>query len=644
MGSFAQPIALGLAAALAASGAARADVIGPADSVVDRLKDYSLEDLANLTVTSVSKRSEPLGEAASSIYVITHDDIARSGATSVPEMLRLAPNVQVTQTSASGYVITARGFNGNPGAQSFSNKLLVLIDGRTVYSPLFSGVYWDMQDVLPQDIERIEVISGPGATLWGANAVNGVINIITRPASQTQGGLVDVEAGNQGRELGLRYGGKLSEDLAWRIYGHAVADDPERTTAGASANDGWSRVQGGFRVDWAARAADLFTLQGDIFHGSEHQLGAGDEAIAGRNLTAHWSHAFAAGSELQVVAYYDDAERATEGGGGKFSVETYNLDAQDSFSLGERHQIVWGAGVRTSRYRIDGTPTLFFTPASGSLNLANLFVQDTITLSPTVRLTVGLKVEDDPYVSAEPLPNLRLAWSPNGALTLWGAASKAVRAPTPFDRDVVEKLTPAAPPQLIGDANFQDETLTAYEIGAHLHPSPGATFSLSVFYNDYDQLRTIEFSPGTTLPLRWGNMLEGATYGMEAWGEITVRPWWRVSGGVSTLQEDLRFKPGAAAIVGPRQDGRDPKFQGSLKSSIDLGRRFTLDGDLRYVGALPGGGVPAYVELNSRLGWNITDRLLFAVSGRNLLQAQHVEYPGGVAIQRTVSADLQWRF
>jgi iron complex outermembrane recepter protein len=644
LGSAKLSAAIGLAIAVSLAGVARAEDIATDDTTVEKLQSLSLEDLANVTVTSVSKRGEPLGEAASSIYVITHDDIARSGAASVPEMLRLAPNLQVTQTSASGYVITARGFNGNPGAQSFSNKLLVLIDGRSVYSPLFSGVFWDMQDVLPQDIERIEVISGPGATLWGANAVNGVINIITRSASRTQGGLVDVEGGSQDRQVGIRYGGKVADDLTWRVYGRALAADSQLTAAGAKAGDAWSRVQGGFRIDWAARPTDLVTFQGDAFGGSEDQRGAGDEKISGRNLTARWSHSAATGSELQVQAYYDYAERATEGGGGKFHTNTYDIEAQDSFTWGERQQIVWGGGLRTSRYRIEGTQTLFFNPASGSLNLANLFAQDTITLSPTVRLTVGLKVEDDPYVKPEPLPDLRLAWSPNEALTLWGAMSMAVRSPTPFDRDVVEKLAPAAPPQLIGDADFQHEKLTAYEAGLRLHPSSVATLSISAFYNDYDQLRTIELSPGRKLPLLWGNMLEGSTYGVEAWGEVRVQPWWRLSGGFSTLQEDLRFKPGATGIVGLHQDGLDPKFQASAKSSMDLGSRVTLDGDLRYVGALPNGVVAAYTELNARLGWNITERLQLAVSGRNLLHARHVEYPGGDAIQRTVSADLQWRF
>ncbi|MBS0333214.1 MAG: TonB-dependent receptor, partial [Proteobacteria bacterium] len=606
-------------------------------------KDFSLEDLTNLTVTSVSKREEPLSQAPASVFVITADDIRRSGADSLPEALRLAPNLQVTQTSASGYVVTARGFNGNPGAQSFSNKLLVMIDGRSVYSPLFSGVYWDMQDVLLADIDRIEGISGPGATLWGANAVNGVVNIITRPASQTQGGLAEAEAGTQGRQVGLRYGGAAADDLTWRIYGQAVADDAERTAAGAKAGDPWSRVQGGFRVDWASRPTDRFTLQGDVFRGAEDQPGADDEKIAGRNLTAHWDHSDRPGSDLQVIAYYDFAERGSAGGGGKFKVDTYNLDVQQSLSLDARNQLVWGGGLRTSRYRIDGTPTLSFSPASGRLNLGDLFAQDTVALASNMRLTAGLKIEADPYVKAAALPDLRLTWTPNNAATVWAAVSKAVRSPTPFDRDVVERAVPGGPPQLIGDANFRHEELVAYEVGAHLRPSAMFAFSISAFYNDYDQLRTIELTPGSVFPLVWGNMLEGSAYGLEAWGEVQVRPWWRLSGGFSTLHEDLKFKAGPG-LIGLRQDGEDPKAQGSLKSSMDLGPKVTLDGDLRYVGALPDGLVPAYLEMDGRLGWNVTERLQLSVSGRNLLHERHQEYPGGAFIQRALTADLLWRF
>jgi len=397
-------------------------------------------------------------------------------------------------------------------------------------------------------------------------------------------------------------------------------------------------------VDWTARPTDRLTLQGDAFQGSESQLGAGDQNIAGRNLVARWNHSAASGAELQAEAYYDHAQRATEGGGGKFKVDTYNLDVQQSFALGARHQVVLGGGVRRSRYRIDGTPTFFFAPASGDLNLANLFVQDTIALTPNLRLTAGLKVEDDPYVAAVALPSLRLAWSPSRDLMLWAAVSKAVRSPTPFDRDVVEKLSATAPPQLIGDADFQHEKLSAFEAGLRFRPAAIASLSVSAFYNDYDELRSIELSPGRTLPLLWGNRLEGSTYGLEAWGEVQVRSWWRLSGAVSTLHEDLKFVPGATGILDPRQNGKDPKAQASLGSSMDLGGAFTLDGDLRYVGALADGVLPAYVELNGRLGWRLSDRVEFAVSGRNLLHERHVEYPGAIPIQRTVSAELQWRF
>jgi iron complex outermembrane receptor protein len=629
-------LALSLAAA---AGHARADAVTSQD-----LANLSIEELGRIQVTSVSKRTEPLSQAPSAIYVITHDDIARSGATTLPEILRLAPNLQVAQTSGSGYVITARGFNGNPAAQSFSNKLLVLIDGRSVYSPLFSGVYWDMQDVLPQDVERIEVISGPGATLWGANAVNGVINIITRPSDQTQGGLIDLGGGDRQRLFGVRYGGRLNQDVTYRLYARGLQGDDFPTAAGADGHDRWSRVQGGLRLDWTPRAADRITLQADAYGGSHAQAGAGDEDIAGRNVLARWTHSSTSGSELQVEAYYDFAQRETVGGG-ELSVDTYDFDIQHHFAVGDRQQIVWGGGLRTSRYRIDGTPTFFFVPASGNLDLGDAFAQDTIALARTLQLTVGVKIEDDPYVSAEALPNVRLAWSPSRAATLWAAVSKAVRSPTPFDRDVAEKLAPtAAAPQLIGDAEFQHEKLTAYEAGVRLQPSGVASLSISGFYNDYDQLRTIELSAGGRLPLLWGNLMRGSTYGVEAWGEYRVSTWWRLSGGVTTLHEDLRFEPGATGILGVGQAGQDPRYQATFKSSMNLARRLTLDADLRWVGALKGAGVPAYVELNSRLGWNLTDRLELSVSGRNLLHERHVEYPGANAIPRSIIAELQWRF
>lgn len=627
----------GLVAAIAGPGIVMAQTVGPAD-----LSRLSIEELGDVQVTSVSKRPEAIGQAPSAIYVITHTDIARSGAASIPEILRLAPNLQVTQAGSSRYVITARGMNGSPAAQNFSNKLLVLIDGRTVYTPLYSGVYWDMQDVLPQDIERIEVISGPGATLWGANAVNGVINIITRPSSDTQGGVLTVGGGDQERSASLRFGGRISDALTYRVYAKTFLNDDTRNLSGQSANDHWSKPQAGFRLDWVPSKADTVTLQGDVYKGYEAQLGAPAEDIRGGNVMARWNRSWENGSTLQVQTYYDRVERGDEVNGAGFYVDTYDLDAQHSIALGGRQEIVWGGGYRLSRYKIDGTSSLFFSPPSGDLHLFNVFVQDSIALTPTSSLVLGAKIEDDPYSAPEFLPTARLSWSPNTGMTLWAAVSRAIRAPTPFDRDVVERL--GGVDFLIGGPDFESETLIAYEMGAKVRASPRASFSVSTFYNDYEKLRSIELAPVGFLPLRWGNLLEGHTYGVEAWGDYQVANWWRLSGAVNYLDQKFEFASGSSGLLGASQAGNDPKYQASLKSSMDVGDAFTIDAALRYVSALPDPRLPAYVELNGRLGWNINDRLQLALSGRNLLHEDHREYTDGNPIPRSLFVDLQWRF
>ena len=336
---------------------------------LDRLP---IEDLAKIEISSVSKTTQPLSDAPAAVYVITHEDIVRSGAISLPEILRLAPNLQMAQTSASQYVITARGFNGNPSDQNFSDKLLVLIDGRSVYTPLYSGVYWDMQDVVPEDIDRIEVVSGPGATLWGANAVNGVINIITRKSRETQGGVLDVEGGSLGGGASLRYGGKISDDLTYRLYLKDLIAVDTKTTTGANAHDHWSRPQGGLRFDWTPTNSDTVTLQGDDYQGVEGQYGAPDQSITGRNLLGRWSHAWQDGSVLQLQGYYDRTERLTDQNGGHFGLDTYDLDAQDSLTLGRRNAVVWGGGIRVDQYKIAGTAGLQFAPARRTMVLANV--------------------------------------------------------------------------------------------------------------------------------------------------------------------------------------------------------------------------------------------------------------------------------
>ena len=409
------------------------------ESSTSALKSLSVEELMDIEVTSVSKTATPLSTAPAAIYVITHEDVIRSGATSIPEVLRLAPNLQVVQISASNYTITARGFSGNSADQNFSDKLLVLIDGRSVYSPLYSGVYWDAQDVVLDDIERIEVISGPGATLWGANAVNGVINIITRHSADTQGGDVAAGGGNLEKDAVARFGGSLSDDATFRVYAKGFERGSLDLPSGISADDGWSKSQAGFRGDWT-HTSNTVTVQGDVYRGNENQSGATDLSIAGANLLARWQRQLANDSALQVQAYYDETQRLNGGGGGGFVLDTYDVELQHSFALGRANDVVWGAGERVSRYGITNTPDLLFLPDQRTLNLANAFIQDTIAIDPKVKLTLGTKLEDDPYSGTTPLPNARLSWNVSDTSFLWSAISRAIRSPTPFDRDVVEYL------------------------------------------------------------------------------------------------------------------------------------------------------------------------------------------------------------
>jgi iron complex outermembrane receptor protein len=613
--------------------------IGHAQNTPTDLAELSIEQLGDIQVTSVSKRAETVMDAPAAIYLISREEALRSGANSLPELLRLAPNLQVAQRSASAYAITARGMNGNPEAQNFSNKLLVLIDGRTVYSPLYSGVYWDTQDVLPADLDRIEVVSGPGATLWGANAVNGVINVTTRAADETQGWYLQGRGGDQDRSASIRYGGRLGANGAFRVYARGAHVDATRTASDTSAEDGFRRGQGGFRADWDLGQGEALTLSGDLYEGAENLAGGGQEDVSGRNLTARWRRE-AGGSSLQAQAYYDHNRRATSGGGA-FGLDTYDFDLQHALTR-DRHQLVWGGGIRLSRYDIRNTDSFLFSPTNRTLRLYNFFLQDRYALTDRASLTVGLKLEDGPYAGPQWSPSVRLAWRAAEGVSVWAAASRALRVATPFDRDVLERL--GGVDFLVGGGAFRPEKLTAYEVGARFKPSAKALLSISTYYNDYDGLRSIETTPVSFLPLRWGNGMEGHVQGLEAWAEYKVQAWWRLSAGATALEKHLKFKPGSSGILGVAQAGDDPRRQAFLRSSMDLPRRVSLDADLRYVSDLPEPRTPSYMELGGRLAWAMNDRAEIALVGRNLLHDRHPEYPQGTQIPRAVSVDLQWRF
>ncbi len=609
------------------------------------LQKLTIEQLANVEITSVSKVGQPLSSAAAAAYVITQDDIQRSGAMSLPQMLRMAPNLEVMQTSPSDWNITARGFNGNSQAQNFPNKLLVLIDGRSVYSPLYSGVYWDMPDVPAANIERIEVISGPGGTLWGANAVNGVINVITKKAADTPGGLVRLGVGTDYRSAALQYGGALDENLHYRVYGQDFYQRAFNNASGSNAHDGWTRPQGGFQLDWTP-GEDVLSLHGDMYGGSENRPGTlADQKISGANLMLNWTHPLAEGSSLQLVTYYDQARRAMTDGGA-FTLNAYDVELQHSFSLGDWNSVVWGIGQRFDQYRITSRiapdSSLIFAPPARTLSLTNFFAEDHIALGDSVQLAIGLKLENDPYSGFAPMPSGRLSWAINQNHMVWASAARAVRAPTPFDADVVEKLGTVT--FVTGNPDFLPETVTDFELGYRGRITADTSMSVTLFESLYDRLRTVEPAPATFIPLFWGNGMKGDVHGVEIWGNWQAADWWRLSAGFTAQHLDLEFKPGASGLLGIAQAGDDPHHWASLRSSMQLDEDFDLDADLRYVGALPNPKLPEYVEMNARLAWRVTDRLELALAGFNLLHGQHQEYPGSDLIRRSFMLQTQVRF
>jgi iron complex outermembrane receptor protein len=595
-----------------------------AAAIPSNLADLSLEELASIQVTSVSKRAEALADAPASVYVISADDIRRSGATTLPEALRLAPLLQVARIDARNYAISARGFN-NP----FSNKLLVMIDGRTIYSPLFSGVFWDAQDVVLEDIDRIEVISGAGGTLWGANAVNGVINIITRSAADTQGTLVDLGAGERQKSAAVRYGGKLAGGH-YRIYGKHADQDDLRRESGAPDHFGWRRDQAGFRADWGT-ARDTLTFQGDAYEGTLHQFGTRDIRIAGANLLGRMSRALGPDSDLRLQAYIDHTER-DQPLAYDDRLTTFDIEAQHAIRLGKAHNVVWGGGYRLGQDRIRNDVAFAFLPESLDMRWANLFAQDEIELRPDLKLTLGLKLENNSYTGTEKLPTARLAWKPAEGHLLWGSVSRAVRAPSRIDRDLYTPANPrivgGVPQYLVGGGpNFDSETVKAYEIGYRAQPRPTLWYSAVAFYDDYDRLRTLGLNPGGPGLITFQNQAEGEIHGVELTGGWQVLPAWRLTGGLVVQRQRLRLKPGAVDMSGGTGlANNDANRYWTLRSSWDIDARRQLDLMLRHVGDLPRPEVPAYTSLDLRFGWRVTPDLELSLIGQNLLNASHVEF------------------
>jgi iron complex outermembrane receptor protein len=634
-----------------ALGAAESDSLS-----IGALKQLSIEELMNLDVTSVSKQPEPYGHAPAAIEVVTQNEIRRAGASSIPEALRLADNLNVAQVNSHDWAISARGFNAALG-----NKLLVMIDGRTVYSPLFSGVFWNVQDYLLEDIDRIEVISGSGGTLWGANAVNGVINISSKSAKDTQG--LYLEAGGGAPELkrftGVRYGGTLGSDVYFRAYGKYFDRGNEKFVDGNDASDSWSIRQGGFRVDSYASPGNVLTVQGDLY-GSDLNIAAGGEGrTSGSNVLGRWSHVISDDSNTSLQVYYDrthlvdpitnqfaTAEILTD------DLDTYDLDFQHHIRLNPRNRIAWGLGFRFTHDVVHPAQNLTFLPTTLNRNLYNGFMQDEVMLNKNLFLTLGTKLEHNDYTGFEWEPSGRLQWNIADDQMFWSAVSRAVRTPSRIDSDLREPNPVTT--ILAGDSGFKSETLIAYELGYRARLGSTASASLSTFYNDYTKVRSVNFTPGTIVPLYFTNDLIGDTYGAELSVDYQVLERWRLHGGYDLLKENIRVKPGGFDLSNALNETEDPQQQFFLRSSFDLPRNFELDGALRWVDKLIANNnglpatVPSYFELDVHLGWHPIPKLELAIVGQNLLHDHHPEYgvpiaiPNREEIQRSVYGKVSY--
>jgi iron complex outermembrane receptor protein len=595
-------------ALIASAGQAIAGAIQVAD-----LRDLSLEQLGAIVVTSVSRREQALGAAAASIYVMSAEDIRRSGATSIPEALRLAPNLFVARADANQYAISARGF-----ANTLANRMLVLIDGRIVYSPLFSGVFWEAQDVMLEDVERIEVISGPGATLWGANAVNGVINVITRPASATQGLLVAGNTGNREHGAAVRYGGALGGGGHYRGYAKYVDRNNTQRANGAGIPDESRRSQAGFRADWSAPDR-VVTVQGDVYSSDIAQAIGGSRDLAGANLLARLTQQTAAGGTVQAQAYYDRVERE-QPGAIREVLDIINVEAQHGFQITEANKLLWGATYRHAKEDLQNlaAAALAFLPESRDLTWYSFFAQHEWNVRSDVALTVGMKAEHNDYTGFEFLPSARLAWAPSPEQLVWTAVSRAVRAPSRIDRELFVPGT--APFVLAGGPNFVSEVSRVYELGYRAQATPRLSYSITAFHHDHQRLRSNEPVPGATFQ----NRISGSSKGIEAWASWRAADDWRFDAGWVELRQALTPDAGSSASAAGL--GNDPHRWIKLRSAIDITPRHQLDVMARYVSGLPNPAVPSYTAVDARLGWRATKEVDLSLLLQNLFDRSHPEW------------------
>jgi iron complex outermembrane receptor protein len=616
----------------------------PPPTLAQDLKRLSLDELAELDVTSVSRRVERLSQAAAAVSVVRQDDIRRTGVVSLAEAMRLADGLDVARYDGRTWAVSARGFT-----ISTANKLLVLMDGRTLYSPLFAGTFWDVQDTVLADIDRIEVVRGPGGTIWGANAVNGVINIITKDASASRGNAALVAAGTEERVIvSARHGGRLGASGNYRVYGKYRRRDANVFSTGASGGDELQLGHGGFRLDSSEQAANRWTLQGHAYRGIEGSFDRDDTDVAGGHVLGRWVKRYSATSDLQIQAYYDRTYRQVPQ---QFEEarDTFDLDAQRRLQFRRRHDLLVGGHVRVSSARDTGSAGFRFEPEKETLRLFSFFAQDEIELRPDqLFVTVGSKFERNDFTGLEVQPTVRARWSPDDWWTLWGAVSRAVRLPTRFDTDL-RILNPVSGAVILsGNSDFDAESVTAYEAGYRVRPHSRVSLDFAGFANRYDNLRSQEFPSRLGPVILLGNTLNAVTTGLEAAGTVQLLERWRVHASSTYLHKDLSLDEGSRDLSRGRDEANDPSFLASVRSYLDLPHGLALDALFRHAAERPDPRVPAYSELDLRLGWTVQPGWELSLVGQNLLHDRHPELgsrqPLRYEFQRGVYVRSAWRF
>lgn len=637
--------------------------VGARAEEIPDLTQLSLEELMAIEITSVAKKSQRLSDAAAAVHVLTREDIRRAGVTSLPELLRQVPGVQVARIDGSRYAVSIRGFSNR-----FSGKLLVLLDGRTLYTPLFAGVYWEAQDTPLEDVERIEVIRGPGGTVWGANAVNGVINIITRSAADSQGGYVEALAGNLEGGARVRYGGALGEAGHFRVY--ATADDHSQLTnaGGGDAHDAWRQQRAGFRADLPVDEQDAYTLQGDVYRTRADQLeGVSQPApvpgtfftpntadLSGANLLWRWRRAVNAGEDWSLQAYLDHTQLKDAVLDQR--IDTLDLEWQHRFQWTTRQEITWGLGYRHSWDELLGSYTISFTTRRRDSALYSAFIQDEITLADDWVMTLGSKLEHNDYTGYEAQPSARLLWRASSEDNYWAAVSRAVQTPSRATRESILNylVLPGPPPITLGyrgNPDLQSEEVWAYELGYRGQFSPSFNLDATVFYNRYDKLLSREPDPPAFpfITSTYGNLMAGETQGVELAVNWQATPSWRLHASYSYLHMDLRLKPGSRDTLPPTMDeGSAPRHMAQLHSLYALRHDLDLDAYLYYSDALPYLGIDGYTRLDLRLAWRPRRDLELSLTGQNLLDNRHLEYDAvdvlASQVPRSLLGRVVWYF